>query len=264
MRIIPVLDLMDGVVVRGVAGRRSEYRPIESTLCLSAEPTVVACAIVDRYRTTEFYIADLDAIAGSEPAWGIYEEIAATGARLLVDAGVGDVGRAQSLADFRAAGEPLAGVIVGLESLAPECVDGVLRADDQHLAATIAPLLRAIGAERLVFSLDLKGGTPLTNVRAWRATEPLKLAASVIDAGVRRLIILDLADVGVGEGVGTLALCQAIRAEYPQIEIIAGGGVRGPGDLRQMAACGCDAALVASALHDGRLSKEALARIDER
>ena len=81
MRIIPVLDIMGGVVVRGVAGRRSEYRPIQSQLCSIAEPATVAQAIVDRFRTIEFYIADLDAIAGSEPAWEIYRHVAATGAR---------------------------------------------------------------------------------------------------------------------------------------------------------------------------------------
>ena len=74
-----------------------------------------------------------------------------------------------------------------------------------------------------------------------------QIAAAAIAAGVQRLIILDLADVGVGGGVGTLTLCQAIRAAHPQVEIIAGGGVRGLADLQQMAAAGCDAALVASA-----------------
>ena len=33
MRIIPVLDLMNGVAVRAVGGRRSEYRPLVSRLC---------------------------------------------------------------------------------------------------------------------------------------------------------------------------------------------------------------------------------------
>jgi phosphoribosylformimino-5-aminoimidazole carboxamide ribotide isomerase len=40
----------------------------------------------------------------------------------------------------------------------------------------------------------------------------------------------------------------------PFLEIISGGGVRGPRDLQALAAAGADAALVASALHDGRLS----------
>ena len=78
MRVIAVLDIMGGVVVRGIAGRRSEYRPIRSSLCSSSEPAAVARAIVERFGLQEFYIADLDAIAGGEPAWGVYEQIAAT------------------------------------------------------------------------------------------------------------------------------------------------------------------------------------------
>jgi hypothetical protein len=44
MRILPVLDLMNGVVVRGVGGRRSEYRPVASRLAVSADPADVAAA----------------------------------------------------------------------------------------------------------------------------------------------------------------------------------------------------------------------------
>jgi phosphoribosylformimino-5-aminoimidazole carboxamide ribotide isomerase len=35
--------------------------------------------------------------------------------------------------------------------------------------------------------------------------------------------------------------------------LLAGGGVRGLKDLESLAGCGCDGALVATALHDGRL-----------
>jgi len=40
-----------------------------------------------------------------------------------------------------------------------------------------------------------------------------------------------------------------------------GGGVRGAEDLRSVAASGCDAVLVASALHDGRLTAADLAAV---
>lgn len=272
MRVIAVLDIMGGVVVRGIAGRRSEYRPIRSSLCSSCEPASVARAIIERFGLVEFYIADLDAIAGEEPAWGVYEQIAATGARLLIDAGVGDIGRAKLLADFCAQTAPLAGVIVGLESLSPigaaESRPGFGDTDSvspphpalspcggEGLRAAIAPLLEVIAPERLIFSLDLKEGQPLTPVPAWREMSPAQIAAAVTAAGVRRMIVLDLSDVGVGGGVHTLALCQELRVRHADIEFIAGGGVRGPDDLRRMSAAGCNAALVASALHDGRVGK---------
>jgi phosphoribosylformimino-5-aminoimidazole carboxamide ribotide isomerase len=38
------------------------------------------------------------------------------------------------------------------------------------------------------------------------------------------------------------------------VTLVAGGGVRGADDLARLADAGCDGALVATALHDGRLS----------
>jgi phosphoribosylformimino-5-aminoimidazole carboxamide ribotide isomerase len=38
------------------------------------------------------------------------------------------------------------------------------------------------------------------------------------------------------------------------MELTSGGGVRGRDDLAALADAGCDAALVASALHDGQLT----------
>jgi phosphoribosylformimino-5-aminoimidazole carboxamide ribotide isomerase len=77
-----------------------------------------------------------------------------------------------------------------------------------------------------------------------------------MELGVRRMIVLDLARVGVGEGVGTEDLCRQMRAADQNLEIIAGGGVRGRDDLKRLADAGCDAALVASALHDGRIATD--------
>jgi len=245
LRIIPVIDLKDGVVVRGVAGKRSEYRPLVSPLCQSPEPLAVAQALVNKFCRPELYVADLDAIAGGEPAWSIYEQLARCGPRLLVDAGIADVARAKALAEFRvdatggAGDASLSGVIAGLESV-----------DSPRL---LAELIAAVGRDRLIFSLDLQQGRSLTTAPAWRDKPPATIAAIAVDAGVRRMIVLDLADVGVGQGVSTLDLCRQLRLMHPHCELISGGGVRGPADLVAMSAAGCDAALVASALHDGRI-----------
>jgi phosphoribosylformimino-5-aminoimidazole carboxamide ribotide isomerase len=42
MRIIPVVDLQNGVVVRAVKGERERYLPLESALCRSSDPVRVA------------------------------------------------------------------------------------------------------------------------------------------------------------------------------------------------------------------------------
>src|SRR5207253_1947746 len=64
MRILPVLDLQNGVVVRGLAGRRAEYRPVVSRLTTSHQPLDIAQAFRDIFGFEHLYLADLDAIAG--------------------------------------------------------------------------------------------------------------------------------------------------------------------------------------------------------
>ena len=64
MRIIPVIDVLAGVVVRAVGGKRADYRPIQSKLTPSANPVSVAKALVAATGAEEVYVADLDAIMG--------------------------------------------------------------------------------------------------------------------------------------------------------------------------------------------------------
>jgi phosphoribosylformimino-5-aminoimidazole carboxamide ribotide isomerase len=236
MRVVPVIDLKDGVVVRGVAGRREEYRPVVSRLTSSCDPVEVARAFRDRLGLTEMYLADLDAIAGAEPAWGVYEALCRLGCRLWVDAGIRETAQAAALA---AAG--LERIIVGLETVAgPEVLDW---------------LGRNLGA-RLMFSLDLKNGLPLGDRAAWGTPDAEEIVRRVLAAGIHRVIVLDLVRVGVGGGTGTEVLCRQLAGQFPQLEIVAGGGVCRRDDLARLQACGVHAVLVASALHDGRLRPE--------
>lgn len=240
MRIIPVLDLLAGRVVRGVGGRRHEYQPIASCLTPSCQPIDVARAFRDQFSFTECYLADLDAIAGAEPAWAVYRKIQALGLQLLVDAGVRTPKQAEPLA---AAG---VAVVVGLETVAGPAV--------------LAELAPRFGPEHVVFSLDLKDGRPLGDTGTWNGSDPWSIAQQALTTGVRRLMVLDLARVGGGAGTGTEDLCRRLSAADPDVEIIAGGGVTGVDDLRRLHDCGVRAGLVASALHDGRLRAEDLAR----
>ena len=72
-------------------------------------------------------------------------------------------------------------------------------------------------------------------------------------AGVRRVILLDLAFVGTGRGPTTERMCRDIISKHPELEIYIGGGVGGRGDLVKLQACGATGVLAASALHDGRI-----------
>jgi phosphoribosylformimino-5-aminoimidazole carboxamide ribotide isomerase len=235
MRIVAVLDLLGGRVVRGVAGRRGEYRPVVSRLTGSCAPGDVARAFAGQLGLTELYLADLDAIAGAEPAWATYAELHAEGFRLWVDAGVRTPGRALALAN---AG--VAAVVVGLETVAGPAV--------------LAEVGRALG-ERLIFSLDLRAGVPVAGGCGWAGQDPWSIATQAVGLGARRVLVLDLARVGAGGGLGTEVLCARLATNYPEAEVSAGGGVRGPADLEALAVSGVRCALVASALHDGVLRR---------
>jgi phosphoribosylformimino-5-aminoimidazole carboxamide ribotide isomerase len=241
MRVIPVIDLLNGVVVRGVAGRREAYRPIESQIAADSEPATIARAFADDFGFDTAYVADLEAIQHGCLSIDAWQQIAGAGLKLWLDAGVGKSASAQRIARVLDQAKMDARLVVGLESV--ESAD--------ELAA-----IRAACSSRLpIFSLDLMAGQPLTRIADWKNISPLELAHIAIAAGYRDLILLDLADVGTNAGTRTLELCRAIRAiGDPQMNLIAGGGVRSPADLRDLQSAGCDAALMASALHDKRLT----------
>ena len=71
-------------------------------------------------------------------------------------------------------------------------------------------VVAALAGERMVFSLDLRGGVPLTGGEdAWA------VASEAVARGARRVLVLDLARVGEGGGVGTEALCARLTATHP-------------------------------------------------
>src|SRR5690349_5115990 len=133
MRILPVLDIQQGRVVRGVAGRRSEYRPIISRLTTSCRPADVARAFREHFGLSELYLADLDAIGAAAPSGDVYAELAALGFRLHVDAGVREVADAQPLARAGAWS-----IVAGLETVARPAV--------------LAGLCKEFGGGRVIFS----------------------------------------------------------------------------------------------------------------
>jgi len=242
MRILPVLDVLGGQVVRGIGGRRHEYRPIVSRLTQSAAPLDVARAIQNEYGLSCLYLADLDAISGSPPALSLYAELRDAGFQLCVDAGLHIANDAEPL--FAAGVDE---VVFGLETLQ----------GPSELAAAVKRHGR-----RIIFSLDMRDGEPLGNQNAWKHGDALSVAEQALAAGVQRIILLDLTRVGVGTGVGTEVLCRRIARAFPRMEIIAGGGVRGVEDLRRLRECSVGGVLMASVLHDGGITPDELGKFD--
>ncbi|HEY3042401.1 MAG TPA: HisA/HisF-related TIM barrel protein [Vicinamibacterales bacterium] len=245
MRVIGVLDLLAGRAVHARAGRRNSYEPVRTAAGVAVDGNAVALArtYLRQLGLTELYAADLDAILAGPRQDTVVTAVAALGAPLWLDAGIASVSAARHALELAAAV-----VVVGLETLPSYDV--------------LAEICASVGGDRVAFSLDLRDGEPIVapGVPSGPAhNEPAHVVAQrAAQTGVGAVIVIDLARVGMGTGLD-LALVGRVREAVPGVTVLAGGGVRGPDDLAQLADAGCDGALVATALHDGRLGADDVA-----
>ncbi len=243
IELVPVLDLKAGLAVHAVRGQRERYAPVRSVLAPSADPVALAAAFRAALGCRACYVADLDAIAGAGDNGAVIRAIAALGVGVWLDAGVA---RAADVARALACGAKR--VIVGTETLR----------DPGELPAIVTAI--EAGQAAGVLSLDLRGGRLLGGGPEVAGRDPGSLAERAWTAGVRAFIVLDLARVGSGEGVA-LDAARDLRHRLPDAAIAVGGGVRHPDDLRALARAGFDAALVATALHTGTITRADLAAL---
>ena len=217
---IPVLDLMDGQVVRARGGDRASYAPWRSPLAGSSDPRAIARALLARSPFDTLYLADLDAIRGQGDNHPLLADLAARfpGVTLWVDQGL------SRLPDR----DPLPGntrPVLGTESLSGP--DALHTASPDH-----EPILS------LDFGPEGFRGPPgiLEDPHRWPET----------------VLVMALDRVGADQGPDIDRLCW-LRSLAPDCSWFVAGGIRGPADLRALERAGARGALVASALHDGRL-----------
>jgi phosphoribosylformimino-5-aminoimidazole carboxamide ribotide isomerase len=232
MRVIPVIDLKSGAAVHAVRGERERYRPLRSEIVAGCDPIRVARAVREGLGLDELYVADLDAIAGGPQHRDVVAGLARE-TRVMVDVGATDAAAVRHLLELGTAR-----VVIGTETL-PD------RAALERLWADLpdAPL---------VLSLDLRAGRVLSPDAELARLGPVDALARLGHSGVREVIVLDLARVGSGAGPD-VPLMGELSARFPELELLAGGGVRDLADLRFLAAAGAAGALVATALHGGAI-----------
>lgn len=225
MEIIPVIDLMGGRVVQARAGERAHYQPIASSLTTGVDLLTVVTDLVAFFPFKAIYIADLDAIAGQPIDIALYQRClhCFPDIQFWLDAGIAD----QTDLD----------VLDGLPQLVP-----VLGSESLKDVALLTQ-------DSAVLSLDFKQGKLLgpndlfEHVAMWPA----------------RVIVMNLDAVGTLQGP-ELGLLETVREHKPGVEIIAAGGVRDEEDLVSLKQAGVDKVLVASALHNGVITPEVVAK----
>lgn len=228
MQVIPVIDLMNGAVVHARKGDRAHYQPIVSNLCHGSKASEIVQALLGLYPFPILYIADLDAIQRRGHHRNLVDTllIQHPGLEIWIDAGI------SSIADIQHWTHTRLRPVLGTESI-PDI-------------ATWHQLAQAC-ADRHILSLDFTAagyqGPPelLQNTVSW----PLEV------------IVMSLPYVGSHNGPDMEKLIH-FHSQHPKHSFYAAGGIRQMADLQLLDKKNIKGALVASALHNGRLDKTAL------
>ncbi|MET3442871.1 phosphoribosylformimino-5-aminoimidazole carboxamide ribotide isomerase [Variovorax paradoxus] len=239
LNLIPVVDLLQGQVVRAVRGDRKSYRPIVSALCASSDPVTVARILCDHCAARQLYVADLDALQGGAVQIDVLSDVmkALPHIELWLDVGLADAAAGEALREQLGLFASRTVLVFGSESLRSRealerCFDSTAKGGADA------------GGPGAALSLDRRDGQRLDNAGCWDA----------VDLWPHRLIVMTLERVGSGAGPD-LETLQEVRRLAPGAMVIGAGGIRSQDDLALASAAGADAWLVASALHDLQLPR---------
>ncbi len=220
---------MHGTVVRAQRGDRDTYRPLLTERVPSSEPVAVVRSLLALAPFPVVYIADLDAIRGKGHHRADVRSIRAAFPDLSVwvDAGFSSTAALDPWRDLQIV------PVIGTETLAS--------------AEALDPILR--DWPDAILSLDSRGDARCGPAALFE--EPHRWPD--------RVIAMTLERVGSYEGPAGDAL-KHLRRLSPRTKFIAAGGVRNAQDLEWLETLGVEAALVASAISDGRLDAGTLER----
>ncbi len=226
-RIIFVLDILNGNAVHAVRGERAKYLPVKgSVVCGSSAPVDIISTVMPK----EVYIADLDYLQHLGDNFGLIGEISEM-TRTMVDIGpenMDDVEKCARIADT---------VIIGTETASLDLIAA---------AAERFP-------GRINVSIDMKNGVVLTKDRKLEM-KPGKLVKKLNEYDIKDIIILELNKVGTSAGIDVDFLKEIAASSHHNI--LAGGGIRDMDDIHALEKIGVSGALVATAVHDGKIPVE--------
>ncbi len=258
LELIPVIDLMHGQVVHARLGQRAHYLPLRSALAGgSSEPLRVAAALLALHPFQRLYIADLDAIAGRGDHAPVIAAIrqAHPNVELWLDSG---------LDALPERGDTTALTVLGSESLRTLPSMREDASTQAHAAAAMAVVLQPL-PRRWVLSLDFRAGQLLgppgllQQTAAWPDAIIVMALDRVGGAQGPDLQRLHALQAGLARDMQAIARAREmapaqVQASTRTRRLYAAGGVRDARDLAALAQAGAHGVLLASALHDGRLS----------
>lgn len=239
MRIIPAIDLIDGKCVRLTKG---EY---DTKKVYSDNPLDMAKDF-EQHGFQRLHLVDLDgAKAGKVINLSVLEAICSnTG--LKVDFG-GGIKTDEDLEKVLSAG-------------ADQVTIGSLAVKDP---VKVKEWIARYGADKIILGADVKGR--MIAVSGWLETSTLELF-DFIDSyyadGIRHVLCTDISKDGMLQGPA-FSLYDEIMKNYPDLQLIASGGVSGIEDVRKLKEAGIPVVVIGKAIYEGRIDLKELASLND-
>lgn len=237
MQIIPAIDLINGQCVRLTQG---DY---QSKKVYATDPLEVAKQF-EAAGIKRLHIVDLDGAKAKHIINHRVLENIANHTNLVIDFG----GGLKSDEDVRIAFDCGAHQITG-GTVAVKNKEMMLRWIEQY------------GGEKIILGADVN--QQKIAVSGWQEQSDLDLfdfLADYLTHGIQYVICTDIAKDGMLQGP-SVALYQNILTRFPQVKLIASGGIASLSDLQELKTIGCHGAITGKAIYEGKINLEALKTI---
>ena len=110
------------------------------------------------------------------------------------------------------------------------------------------------GAERLILGADVRNGK--ISINGWKedsSEDLLPFLRRFVNAGIRNVLCTEISKDGTLQGPA-IDLYKEIMAEYPQLHLIASGGVSSIDDIKALDAAGIPAVVFGKAIYEGKIN----------
>lgn len=236
MKVIPAIDLLDGQVVRlkkGAYNHVSKYKhdPINQAYVYK-EAGFDHIHVVDLNGAREGRFVNLPIIQSI---------ITKTGLSVQSGGGVRSFDDAKKLVD------------AGISKIV--CGSMAVKNEPEWLKT-----LHHFGGEVCIMGLDLKEGKVAYS--GWEKTvdeDAFYFLKRMIDEGLYEILCTDISRDGMLAGVN-LELYKSLIKQFPELQVIASGGVSGMADLDDLNALNMHAVVVGRAYYEGHLSLEEMGK----
>lgn len=113
--------------------------------------------------------------------------------------------------------------------------------------------LEKYGADRIILGADVRNG--MVSINGWKedsAEELLPFLQKYVNAGVRNVLCTEISKDGTLEGPA-IELYKKVMKQYPELHLIASGGVSCNDDINQLEQNGIPAVVFGKAYYEGKI-----------